>query len=65
MRETDMLRNDIFHFTEKAEDGSTELFSFTDFNSDVIRKGSSLYNAYRIGKLGATPELDDAYIAID
>lgn len=65
MRETDMLRNDIFHFTEKAEDGSTELFSFTDFNSGVIRKGSSLYNAYRIGKLGATPELDDAYIAVD
>lgn len=60
-----MLRNDILHFTKKAPDGSTELFSFTDFSSDVIRKDSSLYNAYRIGKLGATPELDDAYIAID
>ncbi len=63
MRETDMLRNDIFHFTEKGEDGSTDLYSFTDFDSSVIRKGSSLYNAYKIGKLGATPELEDSYLS--
>ncbi|MGB3548751.1 MAG: ATP-binding protein, partial [Saprospiraceae bacterium] len=65
MRETDMLRNDIFHFTEKRPDGSTDLFAFTDFDSSVIRNGSSLYNAYKIGKLGATPDLQDTYIPVD
>ena len=62
MRETDMLRNDIFHFTEKRPDGSTDLYSFTDFDSSVVRSDSSLYNAYKIGKLGAVPEPGDAYI---
>ena len=62
MRETDMLRNDIFHFTEKRPDGSTDLYSFTDFDASVVRSDSSLYNAYKIGKLGAVPEPGDAYI---
>ncbi|WP_420458532.1 AAA family ATPase [Neolewinella sp.] len=62
MRETDMLRNDIFHFTEKRPDGSTDLYSFTDFDPSVVRSDSSLYNAYKIGKLGAVPEPGDAYI---
>lgn len=62
LQEGDMLRQDVIHFTEKGEDGSTDLYSMTDFDSSVIRKGSSLYNAYKIGKLGATPALEDAYI---
>lgn len=65
MRETDMLRNDIFHFTEKRPDGSTDLYSFTEFDSSVVRSDSSLYNAYKIGKLGAVPELGDAYIPVE
>ena len=65
MRETDMLRNDIFHFTEKRPDGSTDLYAFTDFDSSAVRSDSSLYNAYKIGKLGAVPEPGDAYIPVE
>ena len=65
LQEGEMLRHDVVHFTEKGEDGSTDLYSMADFDSSVIRKGSSLYNAYKSGKLGATPELEDAYIPMD
>lgn len=65
LQESDMLRQDVIHFTEKGDDGSTDLYSMTDFDSSVIRKGSSLYNTYKSGKLGATPELEDAYIPMD
>jgi AAA15 family ATPase/GTPase len=62
MMEKDILRNDAINFTEKLEDGSTDLYKLTDFNSSVIRDTSSVFNAYKIGKLGATPELGDHYI---
>lgn len=65
LQESDMLRQDVIHFTEKGEDGSTELYSMADFDSSVIRKGSSLYNTYKSGKLGAVPELEDAYIPME
>ncbi len=60
--EKDILRNDVIWFTEKNKDGSTELFSLSDFNSSVIRNTSSVYNAYKIGKLGAVPDLIDYYV---
>ena len=47
--EKDILRNDAIWFTEKKEDGSTDLFSLADFDSSVIRNTSSIYNAYKIG----------------
>lgn len=62
MNESEILRNDIFHFTEKKNDGSTDLFALSDFDTTTIRKSSSIYNAYKIGKLGAVPELNDTYI---
>ena len=52
-------------FTEKKKDGSTDLFSLTDFDSSVIRDTSSVYNAYKIGKLGAVPNLGDYYINLE
>jgi|WetSurMetagenome_2_1015567.scaffolds.fasta_scaffold16683_4 AAA15 family ATPase/GTPase len=61
----DMLRNDVIWFTEKKEDGSTDLFSLADFDSSVIRNTSSVYNAYKIGKLGAVPNLGDYYINLE
>ncbi len=60
--EKDIIRNDAIWFTEKDESGSTNLFSLSDFKSQTIRNTSSVYNAYKIGKLGAVPELNDYYI---
>lgn len=62
LMERDMIRNDMIWFTQLKEDGSTELFSLEDFDSSVIRNSSSVYNAYKIGKLGAVPELSDYYV---
>ncbi|RHJ90616.1 AAA family ATPase [Parabacteroides bouchesdurhonensis] len=63
--EKDILRNDVIWFTERKENGSTDLYSLDDFNTSVIRNTSSIYNAYKIGKLGATPNLGDYYIELD
>ncbi|PKQ64006.1 ATP-binding protein [Labilibaculum filiforme] len=65
LMEKDIFRNDAIWFTEKKEDGSTDLFSLDDFDSSVIRKESSVYNAYKAGKLGATPNLSDYYLDLD
>ncbi len=62
LMERDLFRNDILWFTEKTESGNTDLFSLTDFDTSVIRNTSSVYNAYKIGKLGANPELEDYYL---
>jgi AAA15 family ATPase/GTPase len=58
----DILRDDVIWFTEKKEDGSTELYSLNDFDSSVVRDTTSVYNAYKTGKLGAVPELGDYYL---
>jgi len=54
LNEKEILRKDAIWFTEKQENGATELFSMSDFN---FRKELSFYNAYKIGKFGAVPEL--------
>jgi len=61
----DIFRNDSIWFTEKNEDGCTDLFSLDDFDSSVIRNTSSVFNAYKTGKLGAVPNLNDYYIELD
>jgi len=58
--EKDILRKDIIWFTEKRDDDSTDLFSLSDFGSK-IRENSSIYNAYKLGKLGANPNLKDYF----
>jgi len=65
LMEKDIFRNDAIWFTEKQADGSTDLFSLADFDSSVVRDTSSIYNAYKIGKLGATPNLSDYYIDVE
>ncbi|QZE15333.1 ATP-binding protein [Halosquirtibacter laminarini] len=62
LSEKDMLRNDAIWFTEKQLDGSTDLFSLDDFDSSTLRKGTSIINAYKIGKLGAKPNLGSYFI---
>jgi len=60
----DILRKDAIWFTEKKPDGSADLFSLADFDSSVIRDTTSIYNAYKAGKLGAIPNLSDYYIEL-
>lgn len=53
--ETDLLRNDNIWFTSKRKDGSTELYSLSDFKG--LGRISSLQKAYKYGKFGATPNI--------
>lgn len=61
----DILRDDVLWFTEKKDDGSTELYSLSDFDSSVVRDTTSIFNAYRSGKLGAVPQLSDYYLNLE
>jgi len=54
MLAADFIRKDIVWFTEKRNDGSTNLYSLSDFD---IRKNLSFINAYKAGKFGAIPNL--------
>lgn len=60
----DIFRNDAIWFADKNADASTKLYSLSDFDSKVVRDTTSVYNAYRIGKLGAVPNLGDYYIDV-
>lgn len=57
----DLFRYDAIWFADKPK-GATELYSLADFDTKVIRDTSSVYNAYKIGKLGGVPNLGDYYI---
>lgn len=61
----DVFRNDAIWFTDKSETCATELYSLSDFDSSVVRDTSNIFNAYKTGKLGGTPNLGDYYINID
>ena len=56
LSEKDIIRKDAIWFTEKDKQGITSLFSLSDFN---IRKELSYYNAYKQGKFGAIPNLNE------
>jgi AAA15 family ATPase/GTPase len=59
LEETDEIRKDIVWFTEKLEDGSTELYSLKDIK---IRSVLNYYKAYKTGKFGAKPFVGSAYL---
>ena len=59
LEETDELRKDVVWFTEKLEDGSTELYSLKDIK---IRSVLNYYKAYKTGKFGAKPFIGSAYL---
>lgn len=61
----DILRNDAIWFTDKNAEGATELYSLDDFDSSVIRDTTNIFNAYKSGKLSATPNLGDLYLDIE
>ena len=58
----DILRDDAIWFSEKKDNGSMELYSLNDFDSSIVRNTTSIFNAYKTGKLGAVPELGDYYV---
>lgn len=58
----DVFRNDAIWFTDKNENCSTELYSLADFDSSIVRNTTNIYNAYKSGKLKATPNLGDNFI---
>lgn len=64
LSDKDVFRNDAIWFTDKNEFSATELYSLADFDSKTIRDTSSVYNAYKIGKLGGVPNLGDYFIEI-
>jgi len=65
LTEMDILRKDVIWFTEKGKDDSTDLYNLSDFDSSVLRKPNMVYKAYKLGKLGASPNLGDYYIGIN
>jgi len=65
LEEREILRNDAIWFTQKKENGTTELYSLSDFDTSTIRKNSSIINSYKTGKLGAKPELGNIFITED
>jgi len=53
--ESDLLRKDNIWFTSKKPDGSSELYSLSDFQG--LGRISSLQKAYKFGKFGAVPNI--------
>lgn len=64
LNDKDTFRNEAIWFTEKNSDQATELYSLADFDSSVVRNTSNILNAYKSGKLGATPNFQDYYIEL-
>lgn len=59
----DFMRRDMVWFTEKDRaTASTDLFSADDFN---LHKNASIFNAYKLGKLGARPHIGSPFLTID
>ena len=59
LQEQDNIRKDVIWFAEKMVDGSSELYSMSDFD---FRKNLSFINAYKAGKFGARPNLGSNFI---
>ena len=65
LNEKDLFRNDVIWFTDKDQNCATQLYSLADFDSSVVRDTTNVLNAYKSGKLGATPRIGDAYIDLN
>lgn len=59
----DFMRRDMVWFTDKEKStASTEVFSADDFN---LHKNASIFNAYKLGKLGARPQVGSPFLSIN
>ena len=61
----DVFRNDAIWFTDKDRESATEVYSLADFDSSVVKDTTNVLNAYKSGKLGATPNPGDHYIDLN
>jgi hypothetical protein len=51
---SEIFRRDQIWFTEKKSDGSTDLFSLSDFD---VRRDANFEKGYLVGRYGAIPFL--------
>lgn len=58
--EEDFIRRDMVYLVEK--DKSNAVSSYTRVSDMGLHKNLSLYNAYKIGRLGAKPDLGSPYL---
>lgn len=58
----DIFRNDAIWFTDKEEDCATELYSLFDFHDSVVNEKTNILEAYKSGKLSASPHLKDTFV---
>ena len=58
--EEDFIRRDMVYLVEK--DKSSAVSSYTRVSDMGLHKNLSLYNAYKIGRLGAKPDLGSPYL---
>lgn len=58
--EEDFIRRDMVYLVEK--DKASAVSSYTRVSDMGLHKNLSLYNAYRIGRLGAKPDLGSPYL---
>ncbi len=65
LNDKNVFRNDAIWFTDKSNDGATELYSLADFDSSVIRNTTNILNAYKSGKLSGVPNLGDYFIDLN
>ena len=56
----DFIRRDIVYLVEKSADSASS--SYTRVSDAGLHKNLSLYNAYKIGRLGAKPDLGSPYL---
>jgi len=65
LNDRDIIRDDAIWITDKSKDASTELYSFADFDTTVIRDTTNRLNAYKSGKLGGIPNVGDYYLDLE
>ncbi len=65
LNDKDIIRDDAIWITNKMRNAATELYSFADFDSSVIRDTTNRLNAYKSGKLGGIPNIGDYYLDLD
>ena len=58
--EEDFIRRDMVYLVDKDRENATS--SYTRVSDMGLHKNLSLYNAYKIGRLGAKPDLGSPYI---
>ena len=65
LNDKDIIRDDAIWITDKTKGAATELYSFADFDTSVIRDTTNRLNAYKSGKLGGIPNVGDYFLDLE